>query len=194
VNPVIAVVPSTCVSGAYLVGRVAHRVVARPPALVGSIGAISVWLGGSESMERLGIRVDVSQSGWLRDMHSLRPLLAHEERRAAHPLVDDCHRSFVDRVAPERHMEPESLVASDTEEILWALGVLEKGQVDRPRDRPGSTIPARSPGHSPEARSQPADQSAPAEPEHSALAADRKHGPQRCRRSPRPVAASRRRP
>jgi len=103
-------------------------------------------------MERLGIRVEVSRSDWLRDMHSLWPPPADEERRAAQALVDDCHRSFVDTVAAERHIEPESVMAPNTGEMLWALEALEKGQVDRPRERPGSTTPARSPGHSLEAR------------------------------------------
>ena len=133
-KPVIAFVRGTCASGAYLVSSAAHRIVAMPHALVGSIGAISVWPVAIELMERLGIQVEVSKSGRLKDMHAFWRPATDEERRTAQALVDDFHRSFVDTVAAARHIEPESVEALATGEVFWARRALEKGLVDELAD------------------------------------------------------------
>jgi protease-4 len=129
-KPVIAFVRGTCASGAYLIATGARRIVAMPHALIGSIGAISVWPVVSELMERLGVQVEVSKSGSLKDMHAFWRPATDEERAMSQALIEDFHRSFVKTVAKARHIDPERVEALATGEMFWAKKALEMGLVD----------------------------------------------------------------
>ena len=67
-RPVVASVRGLGASGAFLISCAAHRIVANPSAIVGSIGVISIRPVLRELFERLGIGVNVSKSGALKDM------------------------------------------------------------------------------------------------------------------------------
>jgi protease-4 len=129
-KPVIAFVRGTCASGSYLIGSAAHKIIAIPHALIGSIGAISIWPVVSELMDRLGVRVEVSKSGDLKDMRSFWRPATDEERRMSQALIDDFHRSFVDTIAAARQMDVASVEALATGEVFWAERAAELGLVD----------------------------------------------------------------
>jgi protease-4 len=134
-KPVIAFVRGTCASGAYLVSSAARRIVAMPHALIGSIGVISLWPVVSELMERLGVQMEVSKSGRLKDMHAFWRPPTGEEREMAQALVDDFHQEFVATVAKARGLEPEAVSTLATGELYWARQALDRGLVDELGDR-----------------------------------------------------------
>lgn len=134
-KPVIAFVRGTCASGAYLVSCAARRIVAMPYSLVGSIGVLSMWPVASELMERLGLEIEVSKSGRLKDMQSFwRPPTA-EEREQSQELVDQFHREFVETVARSRDMEKDAISALATGQVFWAKQAHELRLVDEIGDR-----------------------------------------------------------
>jgi len=134
-KPVIAFVRGTCASGAYLIGCAAQKIVAIPHALIGSIGVLSFWPVASELMERLGVRVEVSKSGRLKDMHAFWRPPTDEEREKSQALVDDFHKDFVRTVAEARGLDPKTAQALATGEVFWAKRALELGLVDELGDQ-----------------------------------------------------------
>jgi protease-4 len=129
-KPVIAFVRGTCASGAYLISSAAHKIVAMPHAIIGSIGVVSMWPVVSALMERMGVQMEVSKSGRLKDMHAFWRPPTGEEREMAQALVDDFHQEFVATLAEARGLEPETVQALATGEVFWAKRALERGLVD----------------------------------------------------------------
>jgi len=134
-KPVITFVRGTCASGAYLIGCAAQKIVAIPHAVIGSIGVLSFWPVMSELMERLGVQVEVSKSGRLKDMHAFWRPPTDEERQKAQALVDAFYDDFVHTVAEARGLEPETARALATGEVFWAKRALELGLVDELGDQ-----------------------------------------------------------
>jgi len=134
-KPVITFVRGTCASGAYLIGCVARRIVAMPYALIGSIGMISFWPVVSELMERLGVRVEVSKGGRLKDMYAFWRPPTDEEREKAQALVNAFYDDFVQTVAEARGLGLETVQALATGEVFWAKQALELGLVDELGDQ-----------------------------------------------------------
>lgn len=134
-KPVIAFVRGTCASGAYLISCPAQRIVAIPHALIGSIGVLSLWPVVSELMERLGVQMEVSKGGKLKDMHAFWRAPTDEEREKSQALVDEFHEEFVSTVAEARGLEPDAARALATGEVFWAKRALELGLVDELGDQ-----------------------------------------------------------
>jgi len=135
VKPVIAFVRGTGASGAYLVASAAHRIVATPYALIGSVGVISMWPVVSTLMERLGIDVQVSKSGHLKDMYAFWRPPTDEEQSRAQALVDEFHTEFVSTVTEARSLDPGVAQRLGSGEVYWAKSALDLGLVDELGDR-----------------------------------------------------------
>lgn len=134
-KPVIAFARGTCASGAYLIGCAAHKIVAMPYAVIGSIGVLSFWPVISELLERLGVQVEVSKSAELKDMQAFWRPPSEEEREKSQALVDAFHGEFVSIVAEARGLEPQAVQALATGEVFWAQRALELGLVDELGDQ-----------------------------------------------------------
>ena len=129
-KPVVASIRGTGASGAYLISCAATRVVASPGALIGSIGVISVRPMLEELMRRVGIGVDVSKSGALKDMGAFWRASTPEEKQKIQALVDESYDTFVSVVAESRGMDEASARSLATGELFWAPKALENGLVD----------------------------------------------------------------
>ena len=105
-KPVIAFVRGTCASGGYMVACASAKVIAVPMAVVGSIGVISMRPMLYDMLEKIGVRMEVTKSGRLKDMFSNFREPTDEERTKEQALIDSIYARFVSMVAESRGLPP----------------------------------------------------------------------------------------
>jgi len=130
-KPVVAYIRGLGASGGYYVACSAHRIVALPTALVGSIGAIYLRPTLYDLLARLGIGMDTFKSGPHKDLYGPWRPPAPEERPKLQGLVDAVFREFLERVAQGRRLPPERLQEVATGELFPARQALHLGLVDQ---------------------------------------------------------------
>src|SRR5919106_4720712 len=106
-KPLVAALPGTGASGAYLAAVAARRIVANPTAIVGSIGVINVAPRLPHLLERLGVNVTEHTAGRLKGMGAPWREETEPEAEKEQRLVDAIYEAFVDRVAIARNLSPE---------------------------------------------------------------------------------------
>ena len=129
-KPVVACIRGTGASGGYFISCAAHRIVASPGALVGSVGVISVRPVLETLLQRLGVGVSVNKSGEFKDMGAFWREATPEETEKMQALVDESFDRFVAVVAGSRKMTEEAVRELATGEVFWAPRALEAGLVD----------------------------------------------------------------
>ncbi len=129
-KPVVACVRGVGASGAYMIACAAHRIVAAPGAIVGSIGVISIRPALEQLFERAGIGVNVNKSGKFKDMGAPWREMTPEENEKIQELIDDSYDSFVKIVAESRDMDEDRVRDLATGEVYLAPRGLEVGLVD----------------------------------------------------------------
>lgn len=129
-KPVVAAIRGTGASGAYLAAMAAHRVVANPNAIVGSIGVIAAGPRVPGLLERLGISVEEQKAGRLKGMGAPWRETTEEERAKEQALVDAIYDAFVRRVAHARRLPEETVRDLATGEVWLGDRARELGLVD----------------------------------------------------------------
>jgi protease IV len=129
-KPLVASIRGTGASGAYLAAMAAHRVLANPHAVVGSIGVISAGPRLPRLLERLGVTVSVSKAGRLKEMGAPWREETDEERVKEQEIVDAFYDAFVGRVATGRHLSDQRVRELATGEVWLGRRALELGLVD----------------------------------------------------------------
>ncbi len=128
--PVIASVRGVGASGSYMIACASRHIVATPGALIGSIGVISVRPMLQAALEKLGIGVNVTKSGSLKDMGAFwRPSTPEEEARLQE-LIDESYERFVGVVSRARKIDGAAVKELATGEVFWAPKALEVGLID----------------------------------------------------------------
>ncbi len=136
-KPVVVFVSGVCASGSYLASCPAARIVALPTAVIGSIGVISVRPIVQDLLSRIGVHMDVTKSGRLKDMGSYFREPTEEERKKEEDLVGGFYDYFVAAVAKGRKMEEAKVRELATGEVFLgekarALGLIDEvGDLDR---------------------------------------------------------------
>jgi protease-4 len=129
-KPVVAFVRGTGASGGYMAACAAAKVIAVPMAVVGSIGVISMRPMLYELLDKIGVRMEVTKSGRLKDMFSNFREPTDEERGKEQALIDSFYRRFVDLVAEARKMPRERVQELATGEIFTAEQAMQNGLID----------------------------------------------------------------
>lgn len=129
-KPVVAFVRGTGASGAYMVAAAATKIVAVPMALVGSIGVISMRPMLYDLLDKIGVRVEVTKAGRLKDMFSSFREPTDEERAKEQALLDSFYNRFVEIVAEARQMPPERVRDLATGELFTAAQARDSGLID----------------------------------------------------------------
>ncbi len=129
-KPVAAFVGTIGASGGYMLASAAEHIVAQPSALLGSIGVISYRPLVYEALSRLGVRMDVSKAGRLKDMLSPFREATDEEKAKEQQLLDQMYDIFVDGVARARQISPDDARAIATGEVYTASQALEHRLID----------------------------------------------------------------
>ena len=129
-KPVVANIRGVGASGGYMIACAAHRIVAAPGSVVGSIGVISIRPALQELLERAGIGVNVNKSGKFKDLGAPWRDMTSEEESKIQELIDDMFASFVSVVSESRGLEEERVRELATGEIYLAPRAVELGLVD----------------------------------------------------------------
>ena len=129
-KPLVANIRGIGASGAYMIACAAHRVVAAPGSIVGSIGVISARPTLQGLLERVGVGVGVNKSGKFKDMGAPWRDATPEEQAKMQELIDDAYDAFVEVVADSREMSAERVREIATGEVYLAPRALEVGLVD----------------------------------------------------------------
>ncbi len=129
-KPVVAAIRGVGASGAYLAAMAAHRLVANPTAVVGSIGVISYGPRVPQLLERLGVSVSVTKAGRYKETGAPWRDETPEELAIEQGLVDAVYEAFVGRVATGRRLAPERVRELATGEVWLGTRALELGLID----------------------------------------------------------------
>jgi protease-4 len=129
-KPLVAAIRGTGASGSYLAALAAHRIVAQPHAIVGSIGVISAGPRLPRLLDRLGVSVTENRAGRLKGMGAPWREETDEERAKEQAIVDAFYDAFVDRVARSRHLDEERVRELATGEVWLGEQARELGLVD----------------------------------------------------------------
>ena len=129
-KPVVACITGTGASGSYMAACGATKVLAAPMAVVGSIGVISMRPMLYDLMEKVGVRMEVTKAGRLKDMFSNFREPTPEEREKEQSLLNSFYDRFVALVAEARKLPPERARELATGEIYTAAQAKQNGLVD----------------------------------------------------------------
>jgi protease-4 len=143
-KPVVAAVRGMGASGAYMAACGATRIIAVPMALVGSIGVISMRPMLYDALDRIGVRVNVTKSGRLKDMFSSFREPTPEEEQKEQALMDAVYDRFVTMVAEARSLDAAKAREVATGEVFTAAQAQELGLIDGLGDLDEAIDQARS--------------------------------------------------
>ncbi len=129
-KPLVAAIRGAGASGAYLAAMAAHRLLANPNAVVGSIGVLSAGPRLPRLLERAGVSVAVTKAGRYKEMGAPWRDETAEERDVEQALVDGYYEAFVARVAQGRRLDRQRVLELATGEIWLGRQALELGLVD----------------------------------------------------------------
>jgi protease-4 len=129
-KPVVAFVRGMGASGAYMVACGASKIVAVPMALVGSIGVISMRPMLHEALDKIGVRMQVTKAGRLKDMFSSFREATPEEHEKEQALMDEVYGRFVEMVAEARGLDVGRARELATGEVFTARQAKEHGLID----------------------------------------------------------------
>ena len=129
-KPVVASIRGTGASGAYYIACAAHKIIAIPGAIVGSIGVISIRPVVEQLLDRIGVSINVNKSGAYKDMGAFWRQATSDEQQKMQTLIDDSFDTFVSIVAEARNLSDEQVREFATGEVFWAPRAKELGLID----------------------------------------------------------------
>ncbi|MDA8162105.1 MAG: signal peptide peptidase SppA [Desulfobacteraceae bacterium] len=103
-KPVVASLGTVAASGGYYAAVGAREIIADPGTLTGSIGVIMKLPNIGALMEKLGIKLNVLQSGALKDLGPINRDPSPEEVKVISGVMDDIHKQFIAAVAAGRKL------------------------------------------------------------------------------------------
>lgn len=130
VKPVVVSMGSVAASGGYYIAVPAHRILANPGTITGSIGVIMQFTNFEELLGKVGLKSQVVKSGLHKDIGSpVRPM-STADREILQSLIDDVYAQFVQAVAESRKMDPDAVRQLADGRIFTGRQALKAGLVD----------------------------------------------------------------
>ncbi|OEU48844.1 MAG: multidrug transporter [Desulfuromonadales bacterium C00003096] len=130
VKPVVVSMGSVAASGGYYIAVPAHRILANPGTITGSIGVIMQFTNFEELLDKVGLKSQVVKSGLHKDIGSpVRPM-SSADREILQSLIDDVYAQFVQAVAESRKMDPDAVRQLADGRIFTGRQALKAGLVD----------------------------------------------------------------
>jgi protease-4 len=127
---VVAAMMGLAASGGYYVSLPADSIVAHPTTITGSVGVIFLMPRFYGLMEKIGVGVDVSKSGALKDMGSPFRQPTEEERRLTEAMTKAQAERFLELVQKHRKLAPEAQATVATARVFTAGEAKDLGLVD----------------------------------------------------------------
>lgn len=106
---VVVSMGSVAASGGYYISSPAHKIVANPGTLTGSIGVIMEIPNFEGLMKKIGVKTEVIKSGRHKDIISIFRSMTPKERKILQDVLDDVHNQFIKAVAEGRNIEVEEV-------------------------------------------------------------------------------------
>ena len=129
-KPFIVSMSDLAGSGGYQISMAAHRIVAQPQTLTGSIGVIFAKINMKGLYERLGIKGERITFGKRADMFSTFRRATPEERRLLRQEILKTYENFVSKAAEGRKMSKEEIHRLGKGRVWTGKQALEQGLVD----------------------------------------------------------------
>ncbi len=127
---IVASFGSVAASGGYYIACAAHKIVANPGSITGSIGVIIEFVNVEELIGKIGLKSVVIKSGKYKDILSPTRETSDAERDLIQGVIDSIHSQFIDAVALGRSLERESVAAIADGRIFSGEQAREQGLVD----------------------------------------------------------------
>jgi protease-4 len=121
---------SVAASGGYYIALPADHIVAHPTTVTGSVGVLFVQPKVAGLMDKIGVEVEVSKSGEMKDMGSPYRQSTEEETRIMEGLTEKLGKRFIDLVAEHRKLDGDRLKEVASARVYLAGDALELGLVD----------------------------------------------------------------
>jgi protease-4 len=102
---VVSTMGTLAASGGYYIACAAHKVVANPGTVTGSIGVIMMFPNMEDLLGKIGLKEVVIKSGKYKDIGSPSRTMTEEEIGLLQETIDDVYRQFVQAIADGRGME-----------------------------------------------------------------------------------------
>lgn len=130
VKPVIASMSDVAASGGYYIAMPAHKIVAEPATLTGSIGVVMVKFVIDGTLKKLGVNMEGVSQGRYANLYSpIRPF-SPEERAKIQEQMQATYDAFVEKAAAGRHTTPEKIDAIAQGRVWTGQQAKEIGLVD----------------------------------------------------------------
>jgi protease-4 len=120
----------TAASGGYYISTQAHKIVALPTTLTGSIGVISQLIHLKGLLDKLGIQIETFTGGKYKDMYRGFRELTPEEEEIMQEMVDEYYEHFINVVAEGRGLNEEEVRNLATGQLYSGTKAKELGLVD----------------------------------------------------------------
>jgi protease IV len=130
-KPVIVTMGNLAGSGGYMIAAAAHRIVAQPATLTGSIGVVGGKLVTAGLFDRAGVTWDEVRAGENADMWTQTKDYTHAQWKKLQDILDRIYDDFTDRVARGRNLPIEKVLEIAkgrvwTGEDARALGLVDE--------------------------------------------------------------------
>lgn len=121
---------SVAASGGYYIACPAHKIVANPGSITGSIGVIMELANIEGLLEKIGVKSVVIKSGKHKDLGSVFRSMSDEEKEIIQKVLDDVHNQFIEAVAKGRGIKEEEVRGLADGRIFTGRQAKELGLVD----------------------------------------------------------------
>ncbi len=129
-KPVIVSMSDMAGSGGYQVSMAAHKIVAQPQTLTGSIGVIFAKVNLKNLYEKLGISSEKILYGKRADMFSTFRRFTQKERQLLKKEIRDTYERFITKVANERHLTRDEVDRIGRGRVWTGMQAKELGLID----------------------------------------------------------------
>lgn len=118
-------------SGGYMISLPADCIYAHPTSVTGSVGVIFYQLKLHGLMDKIGVGMDVTKSGDLKDMGSPFKKSTDEESKIFQKLIDQLDLRFLDAVKNTRKIDDAKMKEISSGRVYLAEDALRLGLIDR---------------------------------------------------------------
>jgi protease-4 len=130
VKPVVASMSSVAASGGYYAACPAHRILANPGTLTGSIGVMAQYANVRELLEKIGVSFESFASGGLKTAGSPFRELSEADRAYLEGIVPDLTAQFQRAGVEARKLTPEAVAVSADGRAMTGERAVALGLVD----------------------------------------------------------------
>ncbi len=130
-NKVCVIMMDVAASGAYYLSLPADMIMAHPTTVTGSVGVIFIRPKVNALLDKVGIGVEISKFGSLKDMGSPYRPTTEEEKALIQKTVDAYGKRFMDLVGKHRKLDTAQITDISTARVFIADEALRLGMIDK---------------------------------------------------------------